>query len=109
MTTKRILHLNEDGSVAVTWPNPKARLEGESEGDFLFRVWERLVETSAQITDDGKVFAPHITEDSPFKVVDASEVPLDRSKRAALLSKDDPAAMTLRTLRKSREQSEASQ
>jgi len=80
MTTKRIVYQRPDGVVVIT-PNAKNRRPDESEEAFLARVWAREKEVAKQIRKDGKPFNPSLTEDTPYTIMDASEVPTDYSKR----------------------------
>ncbi len=82
MTSKRIVYETPDGIVVVT-PNHRNRRPDESESDFVSRVWAREKEVARQITRGGRVANKHLTDDTPFVIVDASEIPADREHRDA--------------------------
>ncbi len=63
---KRIVYISVDGMVCIVCPAAEYRLEGESDVDFFNRVAIRSV-------PDGL----------PYRVIDASEVPTDRTFRDA--------------------------
>lgn len=87
MTSKKIAYATTDG-IAIIWPNPKNRGEDETEAQFLARVWERNIETAAQKDMRGNIVNPHLTKDTPFVIVDASDLPTDRADRAKWKIKD---------------------
>jgi hypothetical protein len=82
MTTKRICYDTPDGLVVIQ-PNPRNREEGESEDAFIARVIARNIEVAKQVDRHGNVVNPHLTEATKIHIVDAADIPKDRSDRAA--------------------------
>ncbi len=83
MTTLRIVYDHPEDGVTVITPNPKARLDGESEVDFLRRVIAVNIAKAKQINTLGKMVNQHLAEGAVLKIVDVSEIPKMRGERNA--------------------------
>ena len=80
MTTKRIVYQTPEGLTVVT-PNPGNRMPDEDDRAFIARVWARQKEVAKQVMRNGRLVDPHLTDDTPYAVIDVSELPPDRTSR----------------------------
>ena len=71
---KVIAHNGPDG-LRILVPNQRNRGAGESDADFLARVWSREVETSAQKNRYGESVRPWLTASSAFLIVESEDLP----------------------------------
>ena len=53
----------------------------ETEDDFLARVWAREKEVARQVRRDGRLVNPHLNDSTPFRVIEFSDLPDDRTDR----------------------------
>lgn len=102
MTDKRIIFQNDEGGVSVIIPAPDAReeilvSEAVYETDIPEREEQVLAEPAVYRPETDEEFcvriaAKDVPTGKPYKIVDSSDIPSDRSKRMAWTV--DPAHLT---------------